>query len=187
MRRLWGHLGALVVLTSVLVVGPSSTACACSCAEPEADWPDLVFVGVVVDIDRPIMATSSADELTARLLVEQVKRGTAPRYVEVGTALEGPSCGFDFVEGNRYLVNSREGRTNLCAGNMLLGSAPEVELDGDVPTGLLALGGAAALALLAGWWLLKRREAPPQTLQPPPAITPQPPSAAASNSAYDSA
>ncbi|WP_155369258.1 hypothetical protein [Catellatospora vulcania] len=164
MRRLWGHFAALMVLTSVLVVGPSGTACACSCAEPDpvenTAWADLVFVGVVVDIDRPAFSTSTGDLMTARLTVEQVRKGTAQGPVEVKTAMEGPSCGFDFVEGNRYLVYSREGQTSLCSGNELLGAAPEVELEGDVPVAALIGGGAVLLvAALALWWVLRRRSA----------------------------
>lgn len=166
MRRLWGHLAALMVLTSVLVVGPSGTACACSCAEPDTAentaWADLVFVGVVVDIDRPAFSTSSGDLMTARLTVEQVHKGSARGHVEVKTALEGPSCGFDFVEGNRYLIYSREGQTSLCSGNKLLGAAPEVELEGDVPVAALLGGGAVVLlAGLALWWMLRRRTGQP--------------------------
>ncbi|MEU8078216.1 hypothetical protein AB0B31_22485 [Catellatospora citrea] len=164
MRRLWGHLAVLMVLTSALVVGPSGTACACSCAEPDpvknAEWADLVFVGVVVDVDRPAFSMSSGDLMTARLTVEQVRKGSATGHVEVKTAIEGPSCGFDFVEGNRYLVYSREGQTSLCSGNELLGAAPEVELEGDMPVAALLGGGAVVLlAGLALWWVLRRRSA----------------------------
>ncbi|GAB4056456.1 hypothetical protein [Catellatospora paridis] len=164
MRRLWGHLAALMVLTSVLVVGPAGAACACSCAEPDpvenAAWADLVFVGVVVDIDRPAFSMSSGDLMTARLTVEQVRKGSAAGHVDVQTAIEGPSCGFDFVEGNRYLIYSRDGQTSLCSGNQLLGAAPDVELEGDVP--VTALLGGGAVVLLAGlglWWVLRRRSA----------------------------
>ncbi|GIG01258.1 hypothetical protein [Catellatospora citrea] len=166
MRRLWGHFAALMVLTSVLVVGPSGTACACSCAEPNTAentaWADLVFVGVVVDVDRPAFSMSSGDLMTARLTVEQVRKGSATGHVEVKTAIEGPSCGFDFVEGNRYLIYSRDGQTSLCSGNELLGAAPEVELEGDVPvTALLGGGAVVLLAGLALWWVLRRRSASP--------------------------
>ncbi|MEU8000663.1 hypothetical protein AB0B66_05750 [Catellatospora sp. NPDC049111] len=166
MRRLWGHLAALLVLTSVLVVGPSGAACACSCAEPDpvenTAWADLVFVGVVVDVDRPAFSMSSGDLMTARLTVEQVRKGDAQGHVEVKTPVEGPSCGFDFVEGNRYLVYSREGQTSLCSGNQLLGAAPEVELEGDVPVAVLLGGGAVVLlAAFALWWVLRRRSAQP--------------------------
>lgn len=166
MRRLWGHVAALMVLTSVLVVGPSGTACACSCAEPNTAentaWADLVFVGVVVDLDRPAFSMSSGDLMTARLTVEQVHKGSATGHVEVKTAIEGPSCGFDFVEGNRYLIYSREGQTSLCSGNKLIGAAPEVDLEGDVPvTALLGGGAVVLLAVLGLWWVLRRRTGQP--------------------------
>ncbi|MEV0455567.1 hypothetical protein [Catellatospora methionotrophica] len=161
MRRVWGHVAALLVLTSVLVVGPSGTACACSCAEPNTAentaWADLVFVGVVVDVDRPAFSMSSGDLMTARLTVEQVRKGSATGHVEVKTAIEGPSCGFDFVEGSRYLIYSRDGQTSLCSGNELLGAAPEVELDRDVPIAALAAGAVVLIAAVAVWWVLRRR------------------------------
>ncbi|WP_144119895.1 EGFR-like transmembrane domain-containing protein [Catellatospora sichuanensis] len=150
-------------MTAALVIGPAGTACACSCAEPDpvknAEWADLVFVGVVVDVDRPVFSTSTADLMTARLTVEQVRKGNAAGHVEVKTAMEGPSCGFDFVEGNRYLIYSREGQTSLCSGNQLLGAAPEVELEGDMPVAVLVGGGAVVLiAAIVLWWVLRRRQ-----------------------------
>ncbi|MEV4414983.1 hypothetical protein [Catellatospora sp. NPDC049609] len=164
MRRVWGYLAALVVMSSALVLGPSSPACACSCAEPDpvenAAWADLVFVGVVVDLDRPVFSTSSGDLMTARLTVERVDKGSAAGHVDVRTAIEGPSCGFDFVEGNRYLIYSRDGQTSLCAGNKLLGAAPEVALDSDVPlVALAAAAGTAVLVALILWRVLRRRGA----------------------------
>jgi hypothetical protein len=161
----WGYLAALVVTSSVLVLGPSSPACACSCAEPDpvanAAWADLVFVGVVVDLDRPAFSMSTGDLMTARLTVERVDKGTAAGHVEVKTAIEGPSCGFAFVEGTRYLIYSKDGQTSMCAGNRVLGAAPEVELDSDVPVAALVAGAATVVVVaLALWWVLRRRSAP---------------------------
>lgn len=163
---MWAYLAALVVMTAGLVVGPVSTACACSCAEPNPTentaWADLVFVGVVVDIDRPAFSMSSGDLMTAWLTVEQVQKGSAQGRVAVRTAIEGPSCGFDFVEGNRYLIYSREGQTSLCSGNQLIGAAPETELDSDVPVAALVAGGVTVLVVALGlWWVLRRRRPGP--------------------------
>ncbi|GAA1660664.1 hypothetical protein [Catellatospora bangladeshensis] len=165
MRRVWGHLAALVVMSSALIVGPMSPACACSCAEPDpvknAAWADLVFVGVVVDVDRPAFSMSSGDLMTARLTVERVDKGSAAGHVEIKTAVEGPSCGFGFVEGTRYLIYSRDGQTSICAGNRMLGAAPEVELDSDVPVAALVAGAATVVVVaLALWWVLRRRGTP---------------------------
>lgn len=165
MRRVWGHLAALAVMTSALIVGPMSPACACSCAEPDpvenAAWADLVFVGVVVDLDRPAFSMSSGDLMNARLTVERVDKGNAVGHVDVKTPIEGPSCGFDFVEGTRYLIYSRDGQTSMCAGNRVLGAAPEVELDSDVPVAaLVAAGTTVVVVTLALWWVLRRRSTP---------------------------
>lgn len=166
----------LVLLTGGVVAGVGAPACACSCApgsEQEfTEWADLVFVGVVVDIDRPTLVRSSADQLTARLVVESVLKGQAGDQVDVKTALEGPSCGFEFVLGTRYRVYSRDGETNVCAGNRALGAAPEVPLQ-DAPTAstVWAPAGAAVLLLaIGGWWWLRRpgRAGPPQS-RPGPA------------------
>ncbi|GHJ46656.1 hypothetical protein Cs7R123_39980 [Catellatospora sp. TT07R-123] len=164
MRKLWGSLAVLLTTATVLVLGPTSTACACSCAEPNAtrslEWADLAFMGVVVDVDRPLLNDGSG-ELVARLKVESVTKGTAGDEVEIRTSVEGPSCGFDFVEGNRYLVFSQDGHTDLCAGNQLLGPAPEVPLASDVPYGVLTATGAGVLIVaLTAWLLLRRRRGP---------------------------
>ncbi|MBV1852240.1 hypothetical protein [Catellatospora tritici] len=163
MRKLWATLAVVLSTASLLVLGPTTTACACSCADfkpaESLDWADLAFTGVVVDIDRPLLNDGSGD-LTATLKVESVVKGQATGEVEVKTAVEGPSCGFDFVEGNRYFVYSREGRTDLCIGNKSLGSAPEVPLSGDMPYGVLIATGATVVIVVLGGWLLLRRRTP---------------------------
>ncbi|WP_433081590.1 hypothetical protein ACQP1P_46505 [Dactylosporangium sp. CA-052675] len=114
-----------------------------------------------MELDRPTFSMSSADLMTARLTVERVDKGEAAGHVEVKTAIEGPSCGFNFVEGNRYLVYSRKGKTSLCAGNQLLGAAPEVGLDGDVPVATLAMAAATVVVVAFGlWWVLRRQGTP---------------------------
>ncbi|MDI1464154.1 hypothetical protein QEZ54_24505 [Catellatospora sp. KI3] len=163
MRKLWATLAVVLSTASLLVLGPTTTACACSCAESKPaeslEWADLAFTGVVVDTDRPLLNGGSGD-LTATLKVESVVKGQAVGEVEIKTAVEGPSCGFDFVEGNRYFVYSREGRTDLCIGNKSLGAAPEVPVNGDLSYGVLVATGAAVVIVALGGWLLLRRRRP---------------------------
>lgn len=125
-----GFLRALTVTAVVglgALVGPSSPACACSCAGPvspeqAAEQVDAVFVGVVRKIDRPWrLFGSSADPVWVTVDVSEVHKGDLPATVRVATASESASCGYEFVEGRRYLIFARGGAdelsTGLCDGN----------------------------------------------------------------------
>jgi hypothetical protein len=144
---------ALVLLSMAglaLLAGPAAPACACSCGPAtdaeNAARADVVFEGVVVDIDKPLLP-STGTEVTVRFVVESVTKGAAGSRFEVRTADEEASCGFAFVPGHRYRVYAAGGQTTLCAGNRDLGAAPDVPLDEGVPWTPI-LGGAAVVALV---------------------------------------
>lgn len=127
MRRLWRALTVLVVAGAGAVLGPTGVACACSCAGPiepkdAAERVDAVFVGVVREIDRPGgLIVSSADEVRVTIEVSAVHKGDVPATVQVSTVRSSASCGYEFAEGERYLVFARGGMgelsTGLCEGN----------------------------------------------------------------------
>jgi hypothetical protein len=106
-------------------LGPVTPACACSCAEmtPEASFAEseMAFVGVVTKIDRPLVLMNSGQPVKVTLAVSEVYKGTVSERFVVTTSADGASCGYDFVEGGRYVVlaTTYEGTVNtgLCSGN----------------------------------------------------------------------
>jgi hypothetical protein len=174
MRRL------VVVLALVgvgIFVGPVSPACACSCAEmtPAASFADadLVFVGVVTKVDKPLVLSNSGAPVSVTLSVSQVYKGAVTERVKVTTASDGAACGYDFVAGRSYVVlaANHEGAvtTGLCSGNRDLAAennpygggtaplpgGPSDRWPGAVP--LVAVTAAAALIVVVVLWLWRRR------------------------------
>jgi hypothetical protein len=137
----------LIVLVPVLLVGSTSPACACSCQPAtEAEYlqrADLVFDGVAVDLDRPLLP-GSGTAVSVKFVVESVVKGVAEERVTVRTPAEEAGCGFQFDKGHRYRVYAASGLTTLCAGNRDLGAAPDVPVEGGMPLGLMVAGAAAA-------------------------------------------
>ncbi|HEX5596037.1 MAG TPA: hypothetical protein VFX61_08490 [Micromonosporaceae bacterium] len=178
MRRLRNLLIVVVLAGLGLFVGPAMPACACSCAEavsPEeaAERSDAVFVGVVKKIDRPWgLIRSSTDPVTVTIDVTEVHKGDVPATVKVVTEADGASCGYEFVDGGRYLVFASgkvaDLRTGLCDGNRNLASESNPFTDGHAPRvgepesgwGLpFGFGAAAAGLAVAGvgvWWWRRR-------------------------------
>jgi hypothetical protein len=108
-------------------LGPVTPACACSCAEmtPEQSFAEseMAFVGVVTKIDRPLVMMNSGQPIEVTLAVSEVYKGrgaVSERFV-VTTASDGAACGYDFVEGGRYVVLASTyngtANTGLCSGN----------------------------------------------------------------------
>lgn len=157
MRRL-RQLACVVLLTAFsLLIAPRS-ACACSCAlGTEADyerWADLVFVGVVVDIDRPLLG---GGDVSVTFAVENVSKGSAADRLVLTTASDSAACGFDFGAGNRYRVYAHEGGTGLCSGNKALGAAPEVPVDKGFAYVWIAVAGSLIIIAAVVLLLLPRR------------------------------
>ncbi|GAA4895111.1 hypothetical protein GCM10025789_10680 [Tessaracoccus lubricantis] len=100
-------------------------AMACSCADlsiaEKAQSADLVAEGVVVGVDRPENAVSSADDATYTVELTRLWKGPDVPQVAVLSALEGPSCGLEGIsEGTTIALFSRDDggvwRSNLCDG-----------------------------------------------------------------------
>jgi len=92
-----------------------------------------VFVGTVTGIS--IISTSGKDphygERSVSFSIEDAFRGVEGPTVEVDPGSVGSDCGFEFVQGERYLVyasiNSRDKKlqTNICSRTRALAKASE--------------------------------------------------------------
>ncbi|HJR58050.1 MAG TPA: hypothetical protein VJ813_01575 [Vicinamibacterales bacterium] len=120
------HFSLVVLLAGLGVFGSSRPALACSCmpAGPacQAFWKtDAVFDATVLSI-TPLKRTESiggrepsfADKLV-KLDVHRSWKGAQPGPLEVTTSGTGASCGYDFEEGQRYLIFARHGGDGLLA------------------------------------------------------------------------
>lgn len=129
-------LTIMIIMMSVLIVRPSVTY-ACSCAiSPDplkaVENSSAVFTGKVLDMKkREGQIISSADPVEVTFKVDASWKGEVAKEVTVTTALSSVSCGYEFVEGESYLVYaySREGDESdqlgvgLCSRTMRLASA----------------------------------------------------------------
>ena len=155
MRRL---LVILVLAAAGLAVPLAGPAWACSCAVPDTDRSDLAFVGVVTDVEDPLLTDN---ELIVTFAVESVEKGEAGTEVELTTAAQSPSCGYEVTEGHRYRIYAHAGTTSLCSGNEDLGTArAPADRSGLSPwwaavAAALIVAGAGAALLIArrryGW------------------------------------
>ncbi|CAH1054551.1 hypothetical protein [Paenibacillus pseudetheri] len=131
-------LSITLIFMALLTVHPSVTY-ACSCvvpAEPlEAmESSSAVFTGKVVDKKEPKgTLISSADPVKVTFEVDSSWKGVEGNQVTLTTALSSASCGFEFVEGESYIVYASangEGESDklvasLCSRTKLLASASE--------------------------------------------------------------
>ena len=111
MRVSFGLIGILIV---VAISAVPRSAAACSCIDPgpecQAFWKtDAVFDATVVRIaERRIEPTEkrefAAADLLVTLRVHRAWKGAQPGDIEVTTSRSGGTCGYDFREGERYLV-----------------------------------------------------------------------------------
>ncbi|HEY7283552.1 MAG TPA: hypothetical protein VID47_18390 [Actinomycetota bacterium] len=113
-RAVLRRLGAVAVLSAVLVPFASRPAWACSCAilsKPRlAHAADAVFTGTVARI---------TDDRSGRLVnfdVDTVYRGPVDPSIDVRTGLGGGDCGFHFVIDRRYTVFAFGSSRTLSAG-----------------------------------------------------------------------
>ncbi|MEK5252867.1 hypothetical protein NST74_05325 [Paenibacillus sp. FSL F4-0125] len=127
-----------LIFMALLTVRPSVTY-ACSCVVPAEPLEALesstaVFVGKVVKIKEPRgTIISSADPVKVTFEVGSSWKGVEGNKVTLTTALSSASCGFEFVEGESYIVyanDNREGDSgklvaSLCSRTKLLASASE--------------------------------------------------------------
>lgn len=116
-------LCALLVFMTLLTVRPQVTY-ACSCVIPAPPLEALedsaaVFEGTVISVAKPSgIIQSSADPMQVTFQVGARWKGDLGNQVTVSTAQSGDSCGFEFAEGERYMVYARgaEADGNLAKG-----------------------------------------------------------------------
>jgi len=114
----------------ILAIAPDSWACSCAASGPpcqSAFQADAIFVGTVASItalpddDLPLLRPGEA-RIPRTLHVEfadvQPYRGLQSTTATVFTAGSGPSCGYAFKTGERYLVYAtrQAGGTGLVTG-----------------------------------------------------------------------
>jgi hypothetical protein len=161
-------------------------AMACSCIIPgppqqEMENASAVFTGRVVNVRAPGGAViSSADPVLVAFEVTRIWKGPLEAQIALTTARDSASCGFEFQQGQEYIVYAYEDEsglaTNLCTRTALLEAAGE-DLqalgEGSAPPALpqetsrspillwLLVGGVIVLGigvLAAGLFLKPRRE-----------------------------
>ncbi|MFM9282317.1 hypothetical protein [Paenibacillus jiagnxiensis] len=173
MNKVWRKpllalLGA-VVLLSVLMVAEPTVVYACSCAGPPSpsetkEWSAAVFSGKAVSLkQRNALIVSSGDPVKVTFQVDRVWKGNIGSTTVVTTAMSSESCGFEFTEGQEYLVYARNDQefgvlhTTFCDRTALLSEAA-----GDVQE----LGPSAAPAVQEN-----AASASPLSETPPPATS----------------
>ena len=133
------HSGSLVLraalivpLISLWILLHPEQSYACSCVTPgspseEMDTSAAVFMGRVVSVrefERDDGLMSSADPTTIEFAVSTVWKGPSYETMFLTTARSDSSCGFTFVEGEQYVVYSRDGSTvSLCSRTRSLSAA----------------------------------------------------------------
>lgn len=117
-QRVFTVLAAFAVLASLTLL--PDPAYACSCAVPagassrelvrqELSYSEAVFAGRVVDIDGPLIPTSSAAPLKVTFRVSEAWKGARHETLDVQTAVSDVSCGYPFDGGESYLVFASKG------------------------------------------------------------------------------
>lgn len=117
MRRRWTRMAAVmlafVILSTGLALSPKS-AYACSCAMPasvaeELGRSDVVFDGTVVSGSKPskLFMQSSGDPVIWSFQAHEIWKGQVASAIKVKSAQSGASCGYEFQEGQRYIVYAR--------------------------------------------------------------------------------
>ncbi len=123
-------LKRLSLLPAVIVVlfgwfGGATPVFACSCAmatsAEQFDGATAVFVGTVSDI------TTDGRNNLVDFTVSESRKGLDAAAITVRTGQWSAACGFEFAEGNEYLVYAYEEQgqlaTGLCTGTSLLAVA----------------------------------------------------------------
>ena len=114
----------------------SGNAYACSCEYPSSPDDalknsDAVFSGKVLSLQETNTGymKSSADPVVVTFEVDDVWKGPQTKTITVSTAASSASCGYEFQEGEKYIVyaNGQESSlsTGLCSRTTLFANADE--------------------------------------------------------------
>jgi len=110
----------LILVIACLLILPSIVN-ACSCiawqgTDKAYDQAAYVFSGKVIDIARPVVMVSTADEVKYTFEVYNVWKGENKAQIEVYSALDSVSCGYEFKLDEEYLVYTYESENKLLTG-----------------------------------------------------------------------
>ena len=138
MRGIPMHVMQVALVLSLIglwLFANSEVSHACSCVPPGSPSQELaqsavVFVGMVTSVrefsDPKATTYSSMDPTTVEFEVDTVWKGPSHETTSLTTARMGASCGFTFVEGEEYIVYSRDGATvSLCSRTRPVAAAEE--------------------------------------------------------------
>ena len=119
------QVALILSLGGVWLLANTGESHACSCVAPGPPSEELaesaaVFVGKVTSVrefsDPNSTTYSSTDPTTVDFEVHTAWKGPSYETMSLTTARSGASCGFTFVEGEEYIVYSRDGATvSLCS------------------------------------------------------------------------
>ena len=174
--RRFSFVFALAVFATASLFHPLKPAYACSCVAPRPplearNEAQAVFSGTVSSVQ------SDASGLLVTFDMDEIWKGPEGAQLTLATSGSSASCGYEFAQGERYLVYgfAQEGRLNtgLCTRTATLASAAEdlAALGPGTPapvapapapsTGApwlpVALGGVAVVAVAAVALVARRR------------------------------
>lgn len=121
-------LVVVAMLAATLVLSwqqaPRAAACSCVAMSPaeQAEMADVVARGTVVAVDRPARPSSSTDDATYTVQLTEAWKGDPPGTVDVLTAVDGASCGWEGIEEGMEIIlfaqaDGAAWRSSLCDGS----------------------------------------------------------------------
>ncbi len=135
-KKRWISIFLVAIVFAGSLLAFPKEAWACSCAESGSvqenkSRSDAVFEGTAASVKPSSLSLfgSPAKAVKASFHVNEVWKGHVAPSIEVLTAGSGETCGYEFQEGERYLVyatatgNSLE--VSLCSGTILTSEANE--------------------------------------------------------------
>lgn len=131
--KVWLAISILISSSALLFPAP---AAACSCVDPGSVEEsqvrsDAIFEGTVTSVKSStgLLSSSSAKAVKASFQVNEVWKGLVTPTIEIITTGGSDSCGYEFVEGERYLVyataTGKALEVNLCSKTVLHSKADE--------------------------------------------------------------
>jgi hypothetical protein len=147
-------------ILGALMFAIPSIGYACSCIVPPPpdqalQQANAVFAGKVISIKE----NNDKYEKTVLFEVTTTWKGIDQKQIEITTPLNSAACGYEFKEGQQYLVyanqeESNQFETNLCTRTAELSSAKEdlsVLGEGEMPTTEMKNEGVAKPVSIYAW------------------------------------
>ena len=120
---------ALILSFSILwLFADKGQTFACSCVPPGSP-SEAMARSAAVFVGRAETVSSSSDRVTVGFKVSTHWKGPSYEAMQLTTSRYGASCGFEFIEGQDYIVYSGDGSTvGLCSRTARLQNA-QADLD----------------------------------------------------------